>query len=167
VAIVCKRTILTKQPPLVGKVSANPLRVEGVAWSAQRIPTAVNLRFLDRSRYFFIQVAPQLSSWGWVEPVPDPLLLRKSGRAMNRTQDLWICSQKLWPLDHRGDSTVYSNCWSFSDCNWSPNVHVLLGSFEKGLKEMGRQGSCAQITTVRQGKEILEAKPKILNFLNS
>jgi hypothetical protein len=41
-----------------------PLRVEGVAWSAQRIPTAVNLGFLDRSRYFFIQVAPQLSSRG-------------------------------------------------------------------------------------------------------
>jgi hypothetical protein len=41
-----------------------PLRVEDVAWSAQRIPTAVNLCFLDRSRYFFIQVAPQLSSRG-------------------------------------------------------------------------------------------------------
>jgi hypothetical protein len=40
------------------------LRVEGVVWSAQRIPTAVNLGFLDRSRYFFIQVAPQLSSRG-------------------------------------------------------------------------------------------------------
>jgi hypothetical protein len=34
------------------------------AWSAQRIPTAVNLDFLDRSRYFFIQVAPQVSSRG-------------------------------------------------------------------------------------------------------
>jgi hypothetical protein len=43
--------------------SRQPLRVEGVAWSAQRIPTAVNLGFLDRSR-FFIQVAPQLSSRG-------------------------------------------------------------------------------------------------------
>jgi hypothetical protein len=40
------------------------LRVEGVAWSAQRIPTTVNLDFLDRSRYFFIQVTPQLSSRG-------------------------------------------------------------------------------------------------------
>jgi hypothetical protein len=28
------------------------LRIEGVAWSAQRIPTAVNLGFLDRSRTF-------------------------------------------------------------------------------------------------------------------
>jgi hypothetical protein len=38
-----------------------------------------------------------------VDPVPDPLLLRKSDSAGNPTQDLWICSQKLWPLDHRGD----------------------------------------------------------------
>jgi hypothetical protein len=37
-----------------------------------------------------------------VFPVPGPLLLRKSGSAGNRTRDLWICSQELWPLDHRG-----------------------------------------------------------------
>jgi hypothetical protein len=36
-----------------------------------------------------------------VDPVPDPVLLRKSGTAGNRIQDLWICSQELWPLDHR------------------------------------------------------------------
>jgi hypothetical protein len=64
VALVRKRTIPTDRPPLVGEVSANLLRVEGVAWSAQQIPTAVNLAFLDRSRYFFIQVVPQLSSRG-------------------------------------------------------------------------------------------------------
>jgi hypothetical protein len=60
VAIVRKRTIPTERPPLVGQ----PLQVEGVASSAQRIPTAVNLGFLDRSHYFFIEVAPQLSSQG-------------------------------------------------------------------------------------------------------
>jgi hypothetical protein len=59
VVVVRKRTIPTERPPLVDEVSAN-LRVEGVAWSAQRIPTAVNLGFLDRSRYFFIQVALHL-----------------------------------------------------------------------------------------------------------
>jgi hypothetical protein len=42
------------------------MRIEGVAWSAQRIPAAINLSFQNRSRYFFIQVAPQLSSRGWV-----------------------------------------------------------------------------------------------------
>jgi hypothetical protein len=44
------------------------------------------LGFLDRSRYYFFQVAPQLYSRGWVDPVPDPLLLRKSGSAGNRTR---------------------------------------------------------------------------------
>jgi hypothetical protein len=44
------------------------------------------LSFLDRSHYFFFQVAPKLYSRGWVDPVPDPLLLRKSGSAENRTQ---------------------------------------------------------------------------------
>jgi hypothetical protein len=32
------------------------------------------LGFLDRIRYFFYQVAPQLYSRGWVDHVPDPLL---------------------------------------------------------------------------------------------
>jgi hypothetical protein len=44
------------------------------------------LGFLDRRRYFFFQVAPQLYSRGWVDPVPDPLLLRKSGSFGNRAQ---------------------------------------------------------------------------------
>jgi hypothetical protein len=65
-------------------------------------PTAVDLGFLDQSHYFSIQVVPQLSSRGWVDPVPDPLLLRKFGSAGNRTRDIWISSQELWPLDHRG-----------------------------------------------------------------
>jgi hypothetical protein len=37
-----------------------------------------------------------------VDPVPDPLLFRKSGSAGNRKRDLWVSSQKLWLLDHRG-----------------------------------------------------------------
>jgi hypothetical protein len=44
------------------------------------------LGFLERCRYFFFQVAPQLYSRGWVDPVPDPLLLRKSGGAGSRTR---------------------------------------------------------------------------------
>jgi hypothetical protein len=53
------------------------------------------LGFLDQSRNFFFQVAYQLYSRGWVDPIPDPLLLRKSGSAGNRAQYLWICSQEL------------------------------------------------------------------------
>jgi hypothetical protein len=47
---------------------------------------AAVISFLDRSRYFFFQVAPQLYSRGWVDPVADPLLLRKSGSAGNWTE---------------------------------------------------------------------------------
>jgi hypothetical protein len=43
VALVRKRTMPTEWPPRV----ANILRIEGVAWSAQRIPTTVNLGFPD------------------------------------------------------------------------------------------------------------------------
>jgi hypothetical protein len=51
VALVREQTIPTKRPPLVGEVSAK-FADRGVAWSAQRIPTVVNLGFLDRSHYF-------------------------------------------------------------------------------------------------------------------
>jgi hypothetical protein len=44
------------------------------------------LGFLDRSSYFFFQVARQLYSRGWVVPVPDPLLLRKCGSTGNRAR---------------------------------------------------------------------------------
>jgi hypothetical protein len=60
--VVLNQTIPTERPPLVGEVSANFCGC--VSWSAQRIATAVNLGFLDRSRYFSIQVAPQVSSRG-------------------------------------------------------------------------------------------------------
>jgi hypothetical protein len=49
VALVRERTIRTERPPFVGEVSANFFRIEDVAWSAQRIPTVVNLGFLDRT----------------------------------------------------------------------------------------------------------------------
>jgi hypothetical protein len=42
-----------------------------------------------------------------VDPVPDPLLLRKFGSAENRTRDLWVSSQELWPLDYRGGHSHY------------------------------------------------------------
>src|SRR5215510_5488426 len=52
-ALFRERTLPTERPPPVDEVSANLCGYRGVTWSAQRIPTAVNLCFLDRSRYFF------------------------------------------------------------------------------------------------------------------
>jgi hypothetical protein len=45
VATVRKCTIPTERPPPGGEISAKFLRVEGIAWLAQRLPTAVNLGF--------------------------------------------------------------------------------------------------------------------------
>ena len=67
-------------------------------------------------------------------PVPDPLLLRKSGSAGDRTRDLCICSQKLWPLDHRGGSVQYYmlkmitfvDAWEHSVCMWGYCMKLLL-----------------------------------------
>jgi len=123
VALVRERTIPTERPPPVGEVVPT---FAGVTWSAQRVPTAA-LCFLDRSRYFFIQVAPQLTSRGWVDPVPDPLLLRKSGSAGNRTRDLCICSQKFWPLDHRGGLFLYQT--SRKSDKWFGRWHKVKGGF--------------------------------------
>jgi hypothetical protein len=44
------------------------------------------LGFLDRSRYYLFQVTPQLYSRGWVDSVPNPLLLRKCVSAGNRNR---------------------------------------------------------------------------------
>jgi hypothetical protein len=46
------------------------------------------LDFLGRSRYFLFQEGVRLYSQGPMDPVPDPLLLRKSGGARNQTRDL-------------------------------------------------------------------------------
>jgi hypothetical protein len=100
VALVRERTIPTERPKLVGEVSAKFADRERRVTSTTD-PYRSILDFLDRSFNFFFQVAPQLHSRGWMDPVPDWLLLGKSGRAGNRTRDHWICSQALWRLNYR------------------------------------------------------------------
>jgi hypothetical protein len=56
------------------------------------------LWLLNRSRYFFFQLPPQLYSRSWVDPVPNPLLLRKSGSASNRT---WTSGSVARQSDYR------------------------------------------------------------------
>jgi hypothetical protein len=48
----------------------------------------VNISFLHRSRYFSLKLLLIYPHKGWVDHVPDPLLLRKSGSAVNRTRVL-------------------------------------------------------------------------------
>jgi hypothetical protein len=68
-----ERTIPTEQPPLVGEVIAN--------FCGKRVPRGqrdgslrLYSRFSSQETLLFYQVAPQLYSRGWVDPVPDPLL---------------------------------------------------------------------------------------------
>jgi hypothetical protein len=69
VALVHERTIPTQRPPIVG-VSAKFLRIEGCRMVSTADPYSRNLGFLDRSCCVFFQVAPQMYSRGWVDPVP-------------------------------------------------------------------------------------------------
>jgi hypothetical protein len=94
--------LFTKKTKLRGLESASELyRASDRRLSAKLLPTFADrgyrvvsvtdpygrsLGFLDRSRYYLSQVAPQLSSRGWVDPVPEPILLRESGSAGNRTR---------------------------------------------------------------------------------
>jgi hypothetical protein len=54
--------LVRERPPLVGEVSANLCGLRVVVSAAD--PYGRNLCFLDRSRYYFFQVAPQLYSRG-------------------------------------------------------------------------------------------------------
>jgi hypothetical protein len=75
VALVCERIIPTERTPFVGEDSANFSGQRCLVFSVTD-PYSRILGFLDRSHCFFFQVAPQLYSCGWVDPVQDPLLLR-------------------------------------------------------------------------------------------
>jgi hypothetical protein len=73
-ASVRKQTIQTERPPLVSKVSANFFVDRGCHAVSVTNPYSSILGFLDWSRYYFFQVAPQLYPRGLVDPVPDLLL---------------------------------------------------------------------------------------------
>ena len=53
------------------------MTIQGALWLAKRLSLNLNFSFLNRIRYFSYQVATQLSSRGWVDPVPDLILPEK------------------------------------------------------------------------------------------
>jgi hypothetical protein len=76
IALVREQTIPSERPPpaakLVPTFANGGCHVVVVTDFFGRI-----LSFLDRSSYFFFQIAPQFYSRRWVDPVPDPLYLKK------------------------------------------------------------------------------------------
>jgi hypothetical protein len=108
--LVRKQTIPIEWRHLSAKLVAR------VAWSAQRIPAAVNLDFLDLEPLFFHSSSSSVVSRGWVDPVPDLLLLRKSGSAGNRTRDLWICIQEIW--HYNTEAVIYLSIYGSTVLRW-------------------------------------------------
>ena len=53
------------------------MAVQGALWLSKRLSLNLNFSFLHRISLLLIQVATQLSSRGWVDPVPDFILPEK------------------------------------------------------------------------------------------
>jgi hypothetical protein len=69
-----------------------------------------------------------------VDPVSDPLHLRKCDSTENRTRDLQICSKEVRSLDHRGGSPIcVRKVINACEMRWVDNIKM-------DLVEMGRGG---------------------------
>jgi hypothetical protein len=84
-------------------------------------PYGRNHVFLDRSRYFFFQAAPQLYSRGWVDRVPDSLL-RKSGSAGYRTR---TSRSVVTRPQRRYAICTHTICDTFDSCSQLPHYHTV------------------------------------------
>jgi hypothetical protein len=71
-------------------------------------PTVLKLSFLDWIRSISFQWLLIYLHKGWVDHVPDPLVLRKSASSGNRTRNFSVCNQEVWTLDHRGGIYIYN-----------------------------------------------------------
>jgi len=97
-----------------------------------------------------------------VDPVPDPLLLRKSGSAGDRTRDLCICSQKLWPLDHRGGRGFGENDYKIPMRNVT-GIQYTLNSIKHWKRKVGFK---SKVNLVHATKGYLNSGIKALLIFN-
>jgi hypothetical protein len=92
--------------------------------STSHMSDSLQMSVAIHSRYFFFQVAPQLYSRGRVDPVPDPLLLRKPGSAENRTVTSGFVARNS---DHYITEAVYfllHNKYKFSSYLAGSTIHL-------------------------------------------
>ena len=84
------------------------MAVQGALWLAKRYPSTLISVFLTGFRYFSCQAATQLASRGWVDPVPDAILLEKFlgyGRESNPGPLGWQ-SDMLTTIPNRWSDTI-------------------------------------------------------------
>jgi hypothetical protein len=99
------------------------LRSQVQSQSGHRLPWEIFSGLLLQQLLVQLLIYPYKGS---VDPVPDPLLLRKSGSAVNRTRDLRVSSQELWPLDHRGVPRTSTSRRKFHICKNLQNQIISL-----------------------------------------
>jgi hypothetical protein len=71
------------------------------------------LGFLDRSRYFFLSSSSSIIPMRLSRPHSRPTTSQKLWYRRQLNPDLWICSQELWPLDHRGGRCLYETAYIY------------------------------------------------------
>jgi hypothetical protein len=122
VALVWERTILTLRPLLVGEVSAHVWGYRLLHGQRNRSPWPYS-HFSRLEPLLFFQVHPQLYLRGWVDPSPDPLLL-KSGSARNRTRTSGSVARNS---NHETTEAVYfllHNIYKFSSYLTGSTIHL-------------------------------------------
>ena len=87
---------------------------------AKRLSVNLNFSFLNRISLLLIQIATQLSSQGWVDPVPDPIL---SEKCLGYSRE-----SNTGPLGWQSDVlTTIPNRWSIyilsSECSQRQVLH--------------------------------------------
>jgi hypothetical protein len=108
---VSERTIPTKRPPLVCEVGANSVPLgqrDSSLRSYSRFSRPEPLLFLSSSSSVVLK---KLSG-----PRSKPTTSQKIWQRRESNPDLWICSQELWPLDHRGGRLFPSNELTCQSC---------------------------------------------------
>jgi hypothetical protein len=134
-----ERTTPTELSPLDGEVSVN-----FCGWC--RMVSAKDplySRFFTQEPLLFVPSRSSIILTDWVNPVPDPLFIRKSGSAGNQTRNLWICSQQLWRLDHRdvfGIRNGRKNLSHVGDCRILKNI--LANFFKKWTVKQAKIAVC-------------------------
>jgi hypothetical protein len=123
VAWARKRTIPTGRPPIAVEVGAKFLRIEGCRVVRAADPLRLSSRISRPEPLLFFQVAPQLYSWGWVDHVPVPLLVRKSGNTGNRTRPLDLQPGTLATRPQRW-STFFYITYKFSLYHTGNTIHI-------------------------------------------
>ena len=115
--------------------------VQVVLWLAKRLsPTLISV-FLTGFRYFSNQVATQLSSEGWMDPVPEPIAYFQKNIlsiAGNRTRDLLDGSQVCKPPYQIGGHlcTIHTTFLFFQFLGFAANLATPLKRWLFGQEKL-------------------------------